>query len=278
MAMRAMRSLPLLLGSALSVVSFSATSGSKSLDESLKKLEEGLKTEAKGRLEGEQKRPVDEDAGIAEPEPASGAAKSIPESEASSGIREALAKGVERAIGQLGREDGFLADQAVKIAAPKKMRNVVDLARKLGADKYVDRFEVSMNRAAEKAVPAAASILGDSIREMSVSDAVGLVRGGDTAATDYFRRTAGDELRATFLPIIQQSTESAGVTKSYKKLVEKAGGGLGGLLDADDLDLDAYVTEKALDGLFHYIGVQEQAIRENPLGQASSLLRRVFVR
>ena len=85
-------------------------------------------------------------------------------------------------------------------------------------------------------------------------------------------------MRATFLPIIQQSTESAGVTKSYKKLVEKAGGGLGGLLDADDLDLDAYVTEKALDGLFHYIGVQEQAIRENPLGQASSLLRRVFGR
>lgn len=205
----------------------------------------------------------------------SGLSAALSQSDASKGIREALGNGVEQAIARLGKEDGFLKDQAVKILVPKKLRKLTDMAKSLGAGKYVDRFETSMNRAAEKAVPEAASILGDSIRNMSVEDAIALVRGGDTSATDYFRKHASNKLREAFMPIVKQSTDASGVSKNYKKLVDKTGE-MGGLLAADDLDLDKYVTDKALDGLFHYIGEQEKAIRKNPVAQASDLLRRVF--
>ena len=243
-----------------------------SLDKAMQKLEKELggKKEGKDNDTKEAKQTKDS-------KDMAATSGSLSQGEASNGIREALGEGVERAVAQLGQQDGFLKDQAVKILVPKKLRKLTDMASKLGAGKYVERFEKSMNRAAEKAVPEAASILGDSVRTMSVEDALALVRGGDTSATDYFRRSSSDKLRAVFLPIVKQSTESSGVSKNYKKLIDKTGE-MGGLLGADDVNLDEYVTEKTMDGLFHYIAEQEKAIRKNPLGQASDLLRRVFGR
>lgn len=206
---------------------------------------------------------------------------SLKENDAAGGVREALAQGVERAVRQLGKEDGFFRDQAVKILVPPKLRRLADVARQLGAGKKVDAFELSMNRAAEKAVPVAANILADSVRQMSLQDAIGLVRGGDTSATDFFRRTSEQKLYDAFRPIVEKQTASVGVTQKYKDMSKKAGGNaLAGALLGDqnggNTDLDDYVTRRTIDGLFHVIADQEKQIRQNPMARTTDLLRRVF--
>jgi hypothetical protein len=207
----------------------------------------------------------------------------LSERDAASGIKEALAQGVDRSIRQLGKPDGFFRDQAVKILVPEKLRRVADLARQLGAGKKVDAFELSMNRAAEKAVPAAADIMADAVRQMTLQDAIGLVRGGDTSATDFFRRTSEQKLYTAFRPIVEKQTAAVGVTQKYKDLTKKAGGNAlaGALLGGDGngasrADLDDYVTREAIDGLFHVIAEQEKQIRRNPAARTTDLLRRVF--
>ncbi len=208
---------------------------------------------------------------------------SLTERDAAGGIREALAQGVDRAVRQLGKEDGFFRDQAVKILVPEKLRRIADLARQLGAGKKVDAFELSMNRAAEKAVPLAAGILADAVRQMTLQDAIGLVRGGETSATDFFRRTSEQKLYDAFLPIVAKQTASVGVTQKYKDFTKKAGGNAlaGALLGGDGkgmngADLDDYVTRRTIDGLFHVIAEQERQIRRNPASRTTELLRRVF--
>ena len=207
----------------------------------------------------------------------------ISEGDASRGIKEALAQGVDRAVRQLGKEDGFFRDQAVKIFVPEKIRRLADLARQLGAGKKVDAFELSMNRAAEKAVPVAAGILADAVRQMTVQDAIGLVRGGETSATDFFRRSSEEKLYAAFRPIVEKQTASVGVTRKYKDFSKKAGGGSmaallggGGQGSASSADLDDYVTRETINGLFHVIAEQEKQIRQNPASRTTELLRRVF--
>lgn len=206
------------------------------------------------------------------------------ERDASGGIKEALAQGVDRAVRQLGKPDGFFRDQAVKILVPENIRRLADLARQLGAGKKVDAFELSMNRAAEKAVPAAANILADSVRQMTLQDAIGLVRGGDTSATDFFRRTSEQKMYDAFLPIVGKQTAAVGVTQKYKDFSKKAGGSalagalLGGQGGTSSADLDDYVTRETIDGLFHVIAEQEKQIRNNPASRTTDLLRRVFSR
>lgn len=215
----------------------------------------------------------------------------LSQADASGGIKEALAQGVDRSIRQLGRPDGFFRDAAVKILVPERLRQVADLARRAGQGARVDAFEESMNRAAERAVPAAAGILANAVRAMTVQDAIGIVRGGGTSATGFFRRTSGEALFASFRPIVVRQTESVGVTRKYKAFSDRVGGdalagliggALGGRPDhagrdgRNPLDLDDYVTNEAIDGLFHVIGGQEQAIRSNPASRNTDLLRRVF--
>lgn len=205
---------------------------------------------------------------------------SLSQNDAAGGIKEALAKGVERAINQLGKPDGFFQDQTVKILVPKKVRKVADLARQMGAGQQVDAFELSMNRAAEKAVPAAATILGDAVRGMSMEDALGLVRGGDTAATDFFRASSEEKLYSAFLPIVSKQTAATGVTQKYKSLTGSISNNpLGATLLGNATksgDLDGYVTDKAIDGLFTVIAAQEQDIRNNPAARTTGLLKKVF--
>lgn len=213
--------------------------------------------------------------------PASTNTSGLNENDAAGGIKEALAQGVDRAVRQLGKQDGFFRDQAVKILVPKDLRKVADLARTLGAGKRVDAFELSMNRAAEQAVPKAAGILGDAVRQMTLQDAISLVRGGETSATDFFRRTSEQKLYAAFRPIVEEQTAKVGVTKKYKDMAKKAGGsGLGAALlggeNSQAADLDDYVTRESIDGLFHVIAEQERQIRQNPASRTTDLLRRVF--
>ena len=241
------------------------------LKETLKDLEKDLKGERKTREKSPPAQPASQTAAT---QPAS-IARGVGQGDAAAGVKEALAQGVQSAIRQLGRKDGFLGDAAVRIGAPKKLRKVVDAVRRLGGERYVDEFETSMNRAAEQAVPLAADIFADAVRAMTVQDALAIVRGEPDAATQYFRKATGDQLEAAFLPVVRKATGESGVTRSFKAMTDKAGGlaALGG-----DVDLDGYVTGKAMDGLFHYVAEQEKAIRANPLGQSSSLLRRVFGR
>jgi len=200
----------------------------------------------------------------------------VGEAEAASGVKEALAQGVSHAISRLGHQDGFQGDPVVRILVPEKMRSLADTARRLGAGKKVDAFEQSMNRAAEQAVPVAADVFAGAVRQMSVRDALDIVRGPDDAGTQYFRRVTQESLRAKFQPIVADATNKNGVTQRYKAVVGK-NAGLANLFGGGDVvDLDRYVTEKAMDGLFHYVAEQEKAIRRNPAQRTTDLLRRVF--
>lgn len=200
----------------------------------------------------------------------------ISQSEAAGGIKEAMAQGVKRAITQLGREDGFNKDPSVRILVPKQLRKLSDTARQLGAGKKVDQFELSMNRAAEKAIPAAADIFADAVRQMTVQDAIDIVRGDEDAGTRFFRRVTEDKLRAKFMPIVADATAKAGVTKRYKEMAGKNSGLTKLLGGGESIDLDRYVTDEAMDGLYHYVSEQEKDIRKNPMKRSSDLLRKVF--
>lgn len=196
--------------------------------------------------------------------------------EMATGLKQALGDGVRTAINTLGTTDGFMGDSAVRIPVPEKLQFVADGARSLGQEEMVDDFVLSMNRAAEKAVPVTADILGGAIENMSIEDAKGLVQGSETAATDYFRKNSSDSLREAIYPLVSEATSSTGVTEYYKQMQGKAGGLLSGFMDTDDLDLDRYVTDQALDGLFYYIGEQEKAIRANPMERSTDLLKQMF--
>jgi hypothetical protein len=201
----------------------------------------------------------------------------LPDDQLVAGLKEALGNGVETSIKALGRQDGFLTNDLVRIGMPDGLQTVEKLARQAGQGALVDEFITSMNRAAESAVPEAASILGDAIRQMSMDDARSILSGADDAATVYFRRHSEDKLSEKFLPIVQQATSEVGATSAYKSLMQQTGGGmLGGFLGSSSLDLDQYVTNQALDGLFTYIALQEREIRENPAARTSELLQQVF--
>ena len=197
-------------------------------------------------------------------------------SEIVSGLKEALAKGVEASINRLGKTDGFLADELVRIAMPDSLKTVETLARQTGQGHYADQFVTTLNRAAEQAVPEASAILGNAIRDMSVEDARAILHGPDDAATSYFRKTSEAKLVERFRPIVEQATDSAGVTSAYKSLLGEAGGLLGGFFNTESLDLDRYVTDGAMDGLFKYVAIQEKQIRENPAARTTDLLKKVF--
>jgi len=202
----------------------------------------------------------------------------LSQDEITSGLKEALAKGVERAVAALGKEDGFLKDASVKIPMPDTLKKAERTVRGLGQDKLADDFIATLNRAAEKAVPEAAAVLAGAVRQMTVADAKAILTATNNAATAYFRRTSETNLQARFLPIVRQATEQAGVTSAYKKMTEKVsfGGFSATSVLGSNADLDGYVTHKALDGLFLKMAEEEQRIRQNPGARTTDLLQKVF--
>jgi hypothetical protein len=209
-------------------------------------------------------------------------AAALPQGQVVQGLKEALGKGVQKAVSQLGHEGGFLTNQSVKIPMPEKLRTVEKTLRVLKQDQMADEFVATMNHAAEQAVPAAAGVFGDAIKGMSIEDAKNILTGTNTAATQYFRRTTETNLYAKFLPIVQKATAQTGVTSSYKQLMQQAEvanpfGSFGrSALGAESLDVDAYVTNKALDGLFKMVAEEEKSIRANPAARTTALLQQVF--
>ena len=204
------------------------------------------------------------------------------------GLKDALGNGLQHAISELGHDGGFLTNLEVKIPVPEKLQSVEKAARAMGQGALVDQFEATMNHAAEQAVPVAASVFGDAVKNMSISDAQAILAGPDNAATQYFQRTTSTNLYALFLPIVQKATSATGVTSSYKQMMAKVdGAGSGGMfgslsgmadkyVGADALDLDAYVTNKSLNGLFKMVADEEKNIRSNPVARTTDLMKTVF--
>ena len=199
-----------------------------------------------------------------------------PSSSPSDGLREALRVGIDRAVGSVGRLDGYLGNQDIKIPVPEKLRNVERSLRLLGADQIVDEFTVSMNRAAEAAAPVAKQVFLDAVRQMTFEDAKTILRGNSHEATDYFRGAAGPELERLFRPIVEDKLESVGATRSFNNLMRKVDEVP--LLSRPVFDLNAYVTEEALDGLFLMLAREEERIRTDPLARTTELLRKWFGR
>lgn len=200
------------------------------------------------------------------------------------GLKEALGKGVERAVTSLGQTNGFLTNMNVRIPMPAKLQKVETVLRAAGQGHLVDDFIGSMNHAAEQAVPVAASVFADSIKQMSIADAQSILTSTNDAATQYFRRTTQTNLQAKFYPIVQKATDQVGVTAQYKAMMGKFTaldtvntlfGGKSNLKLSPG-DVDSYVTDKAMDGLFTMVAEEEKNIRANPIARTTDLLQKVF--
>jgi hypothetical protein len=190
------------------------------------------------------------------------------------GLKEALTIGTGNAVSLVSLKDGYFSNQAIKILMPEKIQKVAEVLGKVGYQKQVDEFILSMNRAAEKAAPQAKSIFVSSIKEMTFEDAKKILNGGDTAATEFFKGKTAGKLSEAFKPIISSSMDEVGATRSYKEMMGKYTALP--FMKAESLDLDQYVTNKSLDGLFFMVGQEEKKIRTNPAARVTDLLKTVF--
>jgi hypothetical protein len=203
-----------------------------------------------------------------------GALDAISTGDASAGVKEALAKGADYAIASLGKDGGFMGNSKVRIPLPGYLQKAESGLRMFGMGKQADQLIETMNHAAEMAVAEARPVLSESIRKMSVQDAKGILMGGDDSVTQYFRRTSSEQLTAKFMPVVKASTRKVKLADKYNQFAGKAASA--GLIDKKDADLDSYVTQKAMDGLFAMIAEEEKKLRSDPLGAGSELLKKVF--
>ena len=213
-------------------------------------------------------------AALAISSPATAGLDDITDAEALRGVRQALTDGSLAAVARLGVENGYFGNPKVKIPLPPSLQRVERGLRTFGMRRDANELVLTMNRAAEAAVPEAKQLLTDAVRKMSVQDAKGILSGGDTAATDYFRRATRTQLTQRFLPIVKRATDRVGLAQQYNSLAEQ--GAALGLMKEDEASIERYVTQKAVDGLYFMIGEQEKAFRRDPVGATSSIVRKVF--
>jgi len=203
-----------------------------------------------------------------------GALDAISSGDASAGVKAALAKGADYAVASLGKNGGFLGNDKVKIKLPGYLEQADSALRMFGMGKQADQLIETMNHAAENAVAEAKPILTQSIKKMSVKDAKDILTGGEDSVTQYFKRTSTDQLTARFMPIVKKETNKLKLADQYNKFAGKAASA--GLIDKQNADVDSYVTQKAMDGLFLMIAEEEKKLRANPMGAGSELLKNVF--
>jgi hypothetical protein len=191
-----------------------------------------------------------------------------------SGLQEALKVGTENAVVQTGSMDGFLKNQAIKILMPKPLQRIEQPLRLVGYGPQIDEFVVGMNRAAEKAVPFAKEIFWDAIGQMTFDDARNILNGNDTAATDYFKAKTSKKLYSAFRPSVEQVMDQVGVNRQYNDLI----GSYKRVPFAQSVtfDVNQYVTEKAMDGIFFVVAQEERKVRTNPAARVNDLLKEVF--
>jgi hypothetical protein len=191
-----------------------------------------------------------------------------------SGLKEALRIGTDHAVDLTGTTDGFFRNEAIRILLPEKLRTAEKALRVAGMGTKLDEFELSMNRAAEKATPAARSIFKDALMQMTFDDARRILTGGSTSATEYFKEKTSVKLAAAFRPTVESAMADTGVVTRYNQLTA----GIPSLLFGRNqrFDITDYVVGKALDGLFYMVGQEEKKIRTNPAARITPLLKEVF--
>ena len=190
------------------------------------------------------------------------------------GLKEALTVSTRNAVAFTGRPDGFLKNEAIKILVPDKLRNVSRGLRLVGMGSEVDSLEVGMNRAAEQATPAAKQIFIEAVKQMTFRDARQIFSGSDSAATDYFKGHSSDRLIEAFSPIVHQAMENVGVVRQYNQLMKNPMAAR--VASTQHFNLDEYVVEKTVDGLFYVMAQEEAKIRKDPTAQTTTLLKEVF--
>ena len=198
----------------------------------------------------------------------------LSQQDATGGLKDALTQGAQIAVKQLGTPGGFSNNPEVKIELPGKLGKVAGKMKAFGMSAQVDELETAMNKAAESAVTQAQPILVDAVKKMTVADAKGILSGGTDSATQYLDKTSREQIRARFLPIVKQATDKVGVAQKYNAFAGQAA--TLGVVDAKSANVESYVTEQALNGLFEMIGKQEETIRKNPAAAATGLAKKVF--
>jgi hypothetical protein len=194
--------------------------------------------------------------------------------EINAGLKEALTRGADAAVAQLGKQDGFFGDKKLRIPLPEPLKKAESAMRVLGMGRQADDLVLAMNRAAEAAVPEARILLVDAVKDMTLEDAKGILAGGKTSATDFFRRKTEARLNERFLPIVKTTTDKIGLAQQYNRYAGVAA--QYNLVDKKQANVEQYVTQEALDRLYILIGEKEAAIRANPLQAGSDLLKKVF--
>jgi hypothetical protein len=207
---------------------------------------------------------------------ASPVAAQLPDAKIADGLKEALKVATEKTVSLTGKTDGYFANQAIKILMPDKLKSLESGLRAVGYGSQIDEFVLSMNRAAESAAPQAKQIFVDAIGKMSFDDARKILNGSNTAATDFFKSKTTPQLTTAFKPAVSKSMNDVGVTRQYKDLVGRFESIP--FAKSQAFDLDGYVVDKGLAGLFHVLGEQEQQIRTNPTARVTDLLKEVFKR
>ena len=198
----------------------------------------------------------------------------ISNQDAGAGVKTALEKSAMAAVAILGKTDGFFGNEKVRIGLPGGLQDIAKLMKTLGQGKRIDELLLSINRAAEAAVPMGKDMLVGAVRAMTVSDAKGILTGGDTSVTTFFVDKTRAPLRIKFLPMVTKATENVGLANKYNEFAGKAAGF--GLVKKEDANIQQYVTGKTLDGLYLIIGEQEKNIRQDPVGTGSAILKKVF--
>jgi len=191
-----------------------------------------------------------------------------------SGLKEALRIGTANAVDSVSKENGYLGNVEIKIPVPEKLKRADKMLRKIGMGDSVDEFIESMNRAAETAAPQALDIFVGAVKDMDIIDAFDILSGDDTAATKYFEEKTSDDLYGLFKPVVTDTMGQTGVVQSYKKMIKK----YTSLpwVKEEPVDLEDYVTTKALEGLFFMVGEEEKKIRKDPAARVTELLQKVF--
>lgn len=203
----------------------------------------------------------------------SGTGTGLSSSEIAAGLREALEVGAKNSSGQLSALDGFFKNAAIKILLPEEAQKVEKALRDIGMGSLVDKAILSVNRAAEDAAKSAAPIFIDAIKAMTIQDALGILQGGDFAATNFLKSKTTSPLTNAFKPVIDQSLQKVGATKYWSDVFSAYNRFATNKINPD---LSAFVTGKALDGIFYQVGLEEQKIRKDPVARVTDILKKVF--
>lgn len=194
--------------------------------------------------------------------------------EANAGLKAALEKGASMAVSKLGVENGFLNNEKVKIQLPGILEKAQPLLKMTGKGKQLDELVLSMNHAAESAVPLAKPLLINAIKSMSVTDAKNILTGGDTSVTQFFKAKTADSLAQKFMPVVKKVTDRTHVSAQYNGVMKQVS--QLGVVPEKEASVESYVTQRALEGLYFMIGEEEKAIRQDPIGTGSALIGKVF--